>query len=71
MKKSRNELLEGIFSKLLGLKISGKEPSKRVQKMLDKDPTLRKMEKDIDKSIAKWIKKRGKNWEPTFVEFKE
>ena len=39
--------------------------------MLDKDPDLRKMEKDIDKSIAKWIKKRGKNWEPPFVEFKK
>ena len=71
MKKSRNELLEGIFSKLFGLKITGKKPSKRVQAMLDKDPDLRRMEKDIDKGIAKWIKKRGKHWDPTFVAFKK
>ena len=36
--------------------------------MLDKDPDLRKMEKDIDKRIANWVKKRGKNWEPPLFE---
>ncbi len=66
MKQSTDELHESIFTKLFGLKLKGKKPSTRVQKMIDKDPDLRKMDKDIDKKIKKLMKK-WKDHEPTLV----
>jgi len=66
MKQSTDKLRESIFTKLFGLKLKGKTPSTRVQKMIDKDPDLRKMDRDIDKKIKKLMKK-WKDHEPTLV----